>query len=110
MENSVKLQIHQILCTTGNNGKKYHGRTYAKNEVVLETGWISEGFGFREPEFYNLVKMVTRDADSQNIYTVPVGGCNQQISVEKSKYEEKHKNSLIVPDESISKKEPIKIS
>ena len=53
---------------------------------------------------------VTRDDDSQNIYTVPVGRCNQQTSVEDSKYEEKHKNALIVIGESISKTEPSKIS
>ena len=53
---------------------------------------------------------VTRDYDSQNIYTVPVGQCNQQTSVEESKYEKKRKNALIVPGESISKKEPSKIS
>ena len=54
--------------------------------------------------------MVTRDDDSQNIYTLPVGRCNQQTSVEYSKYEDKRKNSFIVPGESISKKEPSKIS
>ena len=53
---------------------------------------------------------VTRDNDSQNMYTVPVGRCNQQISVKESKYEEKRKNALIGPGESISKKEPYKIS
>ena len=52
---------------------------------------------------------VTRDDDSQNIYTVPVGRWNQQTSGEESKYEEKPKSALIVPGESISKKEPIKI-
>ena len=40
---------------------------------------------------------VTRDDDSQNIYTVPVGICNKHTSVEDSKYEKKHKNVLIVP-------------
>ena len=40
---------------------------------------------------------VTRDDDSQNIYTVPVGRCNQQTSVEESKYEEKPKSALIFP-------------
>ena len=53
---------------------------------------------------------VTRDDDSQNIYTVPVGQCNQQTSVEESKYEKKRKNALIVPGGYISKKELIKIS
>ena len=52
---------------------------------------------------------VTYDDDSQNIYTVPVILCNQQTSVEESKYEEKCKNVLIVLGESISKKEPSKI-
>ena len=52
---------------------------------------------------------VTRDDYSENIYTVPVGRCNQQTSVEESKYEEKRKNALIVPGESISKKELSKI-
>ena len=54
--------------------------------------------------------MVTRDDDSQNIYTVPVGQFNQQTSVEDYKYEEKRENVLIVPGEYISKKEPRKIS
>ena len=50
---------------------------YEKNEVVLEPGWIRDIFEFREPEFYKLVTTVTRDDDSQHIYTVPVGRCNQ---------------------------------
>ena len=53
---------------------------------------------------------ITRDYDSQNNYTVPVGQFNQQTSVEKSKYEEKHNSVLIVTSEYISKKKPIKIS
>ena len=52
---------------------------------------------------------VTCDDDSQNIYTIPVGRCNQHTSVEESKYEEKHKIALIVPGEYISNKEPSKI-
>ena len=40
---------------------------------------------------------VTSDDDSQNIYTVPVGRCNLQTSVDESKYEEIHHNELIVP-------------
>ena len=52
---------------------------------------------------------VTRDDDSQNIYTVPVGQCNQHTSVEDYKYEEKRKNALIVPGKYISNKEPIKV-
>ena len=40
---------------------------------------------------------VTRDDDTQNIYTVPVGQCNQHTSVEESKYEEKPKSVLIIP-------------
>ena len=55
------------------------------------------------------MKTVTRDDDSQNIYTVPVGRCNQQTSVEESKYEEKRKNALIVPGKYISKKDLRKI-
>ena len=43
-----------------------------------------------------LVTTVTRDCDSQNIYTVPVGRCNQYTSVEESKYEEKPKSALIL--------------
>ena len=53
--------------------------------------------------------MVTRDDDSRNIYTVPVGRCFEQTSVDEFKYEEKLKKSLIGPGKSISKKEPIKI-
>ena len=47
---------------------------------------------------------VTRDDDSKNIYTAPVGRCNQQTSVEESKYEEKPKSALIFPGGFISKK------
>ena len=53
---------------------------------------------------------VTRDDNSQNIYTIPFVLCNQHTSVEESKYEEKRKNALILPGEYISKKEPSKIS
>ena len=56
------------------------------------------------------MKTVTRDDDSQNIYTVPIGWCNQRTSIGDSKYEEKPKSELIVPGEYISKKEPIKIA
>ena len=52
---------------------------------------------------------VTRDDNSQNIYIVPVGWCNQQTSLEESKYEEKPQSSLIVTGEYISKKEPSKL-
>ena len=55
------------------------------------------------------MKKVKRDDDSQNIYTIPVGRCNRHTLVEESKYEQKRKNTLIVPSESISNKEPIKI-
>ena len=34
-----------------------------KNESLLERGWISDAFEFREPEFYKLVTTVTRDVD-----------------------------------------------
>ena len=50
LEKSIKLQIHKITRITDNNGKTdYCGRKYAKNEVVLEPGWIHETFEFREP-------------------------------------------------------------
>ena len=51
----------------------------------------------------------TRDYNSQNIYNVPVGRRNEQTSDDEYKYEEKRKNALIGPGESISKKEPSKI-
>ena len=51
--------------------------------------------------------MVTHDDDSKNIYTVPIGQCNQQKSVQYSKYEEKNKRALIVPGKYIPNKEPI---
>ena len=44
------------------------------------------------------------------VFTVTVGQCNQQTSVEEYKYEEKRNNSLIFPGKSISKKEQSKIS
>ena len=75
-----------------------------ENEVVLQPGWIRDYFEFYEPEFYKLVITVTHDDDSQSIYTVNVVRCNQQTSVEESKYEEKSKIALIVPGEYISKK------
>ena len=43
----------------------------------------------------------TLDDDSQNIYTVSVRRCNQQTSVEESKYEKKPNITLIVPGEYI---------
>ena len=60
--------------------------------------------------FCKLFTTVTRDYYSQNIYTLPIGRCNQHTSVEESKYEEKRKSALIVPGGYISKKEPSKIS
>ena len=78
MKNSVKHQIHQIPHITSKHGKTgYRGRTYAKNEVVLEPGWISEYFELREPEFYKPRKTVTRDDDIRNIFTSPIGRCNE---------------------------------
>ena len=53
---------------------------------------------------------VACDDVSKNIYTVPVGRCNEQSSDDDSKYEEKLKNALIFPGESILNKEPRKIS
>ena len=50
LDNSVKHQIHQILRITSKNGKtEYYGRTYAKNDVVLEPGCIRDAFELREP-------------------------------------------------------------
>ena len=77
---------------------------YAKNDVVLELGCISDAFDLHEPEFYNLVTTATRDNDSPNIYTVPVGRCDLQTLVDESKYEEIHQNALIFTGDSISKK------
>ena len=68
MDNNVEKQIHQIQRITGRNGKtEYRGWTYAKNEVVLQPGWIRDAFEFCEPELYKLVTTVTRYDDSQNI-------------------------------------------
>ena len=64
----------------------------------------------RELVLYKLLTTVTRDYDSQNIYTAPVGIFNQQKLVEESKYEEKRKNALIGLGEYISKKEPSMIT
>ena len=65
LENSVKQKIHQIIRITRKNGKReYCGSTYEKNKVVLETGWISDTFEFRDPEFYKLVTTVTSVDDS----------------------------------------------
>ena len=44
---------------------------------------------------------VTRDHGSHNIYTVPVGRCDLQKSVDESKYEEINQNALIFPCGSI---------
>ena len=54
--------------------------------------------------------MVTRDDDSQNIYTVSIGQYNELTSYDESKYEDKHQNALICPREYISKEELSKIS
>ena len=35
------------------------------------------------------------DDDSPNIYTIPVGCCDIQTSVDESKYDEIHQNALI---------------
>ena len=73
MDNSVKHQIHQILRITKNNCKtEYRGRTYAKNDVVLEPGCISDAFELRKTELNKLVTTVTRNDDSTNTYAVPV--------------------------------------
>ena len=74
LENSVKQKIHQIQRITRNNGKtEYRGRTYAKNEFLLEPGWIGDAFEFREQELYKLVTTITHGYESENISTVPVG-------------------------------------
>ena len=103
MDNIVKQQIHQIINITSKNGKTEYG-------VVLEPGWISDAFELREPEFYKLVKTVTIDYDSQNMYTVSVSQCNEQTSDDESKYENIRKNALLDPGESILKKGLSKIS
>ena len=54
---------------------------------MLEPGWINDAFELRKPEFYKLVATVIFDDDSPNLFTVPVGGCNLQTSVDESKYE-----------------------
>ena len=46
-----------------------------KKEVLYEPGRISDDFELHELEFYKLVTTITRDDDSRNIYTVPVGQC-----------------------------------
>ena len=66
--------MHQIICTTSKNFKtKYRGRTYAKNEHVLEPGWISDAYEFREPELYKIATTVTCDDENENMYYLPVG-------------------------------------
>ena len=45
--------------------------------------------------------MVTHDDDGPNIYTVHIGRCYLQTSVDESKYDEIHQNALICPDEYI---------
>ena len=73
MENSVEHKIHQIQRITGSNGKsEYRGRTYAKNEVVLQPGCTRDAFDLLGLEFYKLVTTVITDDDSLNIYTIPV--------------------------------------
>ena len=54
--------------------------------------------------------MVTRDDESRNVYTLPIGQCNQLTTFEESKFEKKCKSALINPGEYISKQEPSKIS
>ena len=45
-----KHQIHQIIRITSKNGKtEYRRRIYAKNEIALEPGCISDAFELREP-------------------------------------------------------------
>ena len=51
LENSFKQQIHQKIRITSTNGKTdtMEG-DILKNEVVLESSWISDAFDLREPE------------------------------------------------------------
>ena len=57
-ENSSKQKVHKIQSITGRNGKtEYRGWTYAKNEVVLEPGCISDAFEFLEPGFYKILRI-----------------------------------------------------
>ena len=94
--NSVKQKIQQIIRITRKNCKtEYRGRTYAKNEVVLVPGWITDDFELRETKFHKIATTVTRDYDNGNIYTVPVGRYNQQTTFQKSKCEKKPKSALI---------------
>ena len=51
---------------------------------------------------------VTRYDDGQNIFTVPVERCNENTSVEESRYEKMRRNSIIGPGCFIPKKEPSK--
>ena len=53
---------------------------------------------------------VTLDDDIPNSYTVSVGKCDLQTSVDEYKYEDIHQNALIFLGEYISKKKPSKIS
>ena len=90
LDNSVKHKIHQIVCITSNNGKpEYRERTYAKNDVILKPGWISDAFELSEPEFYKIVTTVTRDDDSPNILLYLLDGAiyrNQLMSLNMRRY------------------------
>ena len=111
MEKSIKLKIHKITRITDNNSKTdYCGRTYAKNEVVLEPGWMREMFEFREPEFYKLVTTVTCDKTKHKTFTVPVGQCFLHTSVYVPNFLDMHHNELICLGESNKKEETSKIS
>ena len=83
---------------------------YEKNKFLLEPGCINDAFELREPEFYKLVTTVTCDNDIRKKYTVTIGRWNQQTTFKESKYKKEPKSGLIVPGESISKKEPSKKS
>ena len=105
------MQIHKIIRITDNNGKTdYCGRTYAKNEVVLEPGWICEKFVFSEPDFYKQVTTVTCDETHHKTYTEPVGRCFLHTSVNVPNFVDMHHNVLIFLGESNKKEEPSKIS
>ena len=97
--------MHQIKCITGRNGKtEYHEWTYAKNEVLLEPGWVRDAFEFHELELYKLATTVTCDDYSRKINIVPIGRCNQLTTFEESKCEKKPNSALVAPRAYISRK------
>ena len=39
-----------------------------RKKVLLEPGWISDDFEFREPEFYKIVTTLTRDDEKSKYF------------------------------------------